>query len=241
MKYFSILFSVFLFGQNAPLAIKINSIVANDSLSNRRIYSINYQVENNTNQELQFFLNPTSLIAQAASSLTLFTVYKMYRNGAFDAMDGPFYEKMYPEQDEIKSMQDSQSPESKKFIAEIVDKISRTKKEYLENYKANGGTSTDEAWIYKNQSLLKTVISLKPREVKNFTIATSWWRNRYFKIEDNEFYLNENDKFEIQFALILNKSDRGDALSEKEFSKIKNNPNFIEGTFLSNLIEISFN
>ena len=241
MKYILVLFSVFLYGQNVPLTVKISSIVANDSLPKRRIYSINYQVENNTNHEVQFFLKPTSLIAQAASSLTLFTVYKMYRNGVFDAMDGPFYEKRYAEQDEIHDIHDQQAPQNKKFIAEVVDKINKIKKEYLENYRAKGGASTDEAWIYKNQSLLQTVITLQPHEVKNFTITTSWWRNRYFKIEDNEFYLNENDKFEMQLALILNKSDRKEALSEVEYSQIKNNPNFIEGTFLSNLAEISFN
>lgn len=89
--------------------------------------------------------------------------------------------------------------------------------------------------------MLNTIVALKPNEIKNFTIETSWRRNRYFKILDYEFYLDEKDKFEIQLDLILNKSDRKEFLSEGAFLKIKKNPNFIEGTFESNRMEISFN
>ena len=238
MKYFLILFSVLVFGQHIPLAIKINSIVANDSLSTKRRYQINYQIENKTNNEVRFFLKPNTFIAQAASSLTLFTVYKMYRNGVFDAMDGPFYEKMYAEHDAIN---DLDSTKKEALILKITERLKTTKKAYLENYQRNGGTSTDENWIYKNQNLLQAAITLKPNEIKKYTIEASWRRNRYFKIEDSEFYLDEKDKFEIQLALILNKSDRAEALSKTEYLAIKNDPNFIEGTFLSNITAISFN
>ena len=88
---------------------------------------------------------------------------------------------------------------------------------------------------------MNTIVTLQPNEVKNFVIQTSWHRNRYIKIADYEFYLDEKDKFEIQLLLILNKSDRKQFLTEKELSNIKNNLNFIEGTVTSNRMEISFN
>ena len=241
IQFLCLLFSLTSFAQNVPLAIKINSITSSDSLAARRVYKINYQIENKTNHEVQFFLKPTSLIAQAASSLTLFAVYKMYRNGVYDAMDGPFYEKMYIEQDEIQDLYNDNPVKAKAFVATLQEKYDKQKKESFENYKLSGGTSSDENWILKNQNLLKSIVVLKPNEIKTFTIETSWRRNRYFKIEDNEYYLDEKDIFEIQLHLILNKSNRQDHLSEKEFLEIKNNPNFLEGTVESNRMKISFN
>lgn len=128
MKLFLFLFSVLCFGQNEPLILKINSITSSDSLVTRRVYQINYQIKNNTNNEVQFFLNPTSFTAQAASSLTLFTVYKIYRNGIYESMDGPFYEKMYTEQDEIQDIQDYYSPQGAAFVLKIKEKYDKLKK-----------------------------------------------------------------------------------------------------------------
>ena len=211
------------------------------NIQNGDIFEINYQIENTTPREVQFFLNPTSLIAQAASSMTLFTVYKMYRNGVYDTMDGPFYEKMYPEQDEMEDITDYNSPDAMAFISKLKQKYQDRKKQYINDYKKNGGESTNEDWIVNNQKLMNTIVTLQPNEVKNFVIQTSWHRNRYIKIADYEFYLDEKDKFEIQLLLILNKSDRKQFLTEKELSNIKNNLNFIEGTVTSNRMEISFN
>lgn len=241
MKFFLLFISLASLAQNNPLNIKINSVNYNDSLANRRVYQINYQIENTSNNDVQFFLNPNSLIAQAASSMTLFTVYKMYRNGVYDAMDGPFYEKNFTEQDDVEDMKDFNSPTATALLVKLQEKYKKLKDDYVAVYKKNGGLNSDEQWIFKNQKLLQSIVTLQPGQTKNFTIKTSWRRNRYFKIADNEYYLDEKDKFEIQLQLILNKSDRNAELSATEFLKIKSNPNFIEGTFTSNRSEISFN
>lgn len=241
MKFFLLFISLASLAQNNPLNIKINSVNYSDSLANRRVYHINYQIENTTNNEVQFFLNPNSLIAQAASSMTLFTVYKMYRNGIYDAMDGPFYEKNFAEQDDVEDMKDFNSPTATALLVKLQEKYKKLKDDYVAVYKKNGGLNSDEQWVFKNQKLLQSIVTLQPGQTKNFTIKTSWRRNRYFKIADNEYYLDEKDKFEIQLQLILNKSDRNAELSATEFLKIKSNPNFIEGTFTSNRSEISFN
>lgn len=241
MKFFLLFISLASLAQNNPLNIKINSVNYNDSLANRRVYQINYQIENTSNNDVQFFLNPNSLIAQAASSMTLFTVYKMYRNGVYDAMDGPFYEKNFAEQDDVEDMKDFNSPTATALLVKLQEKYKKLKDDYVADYKKNGGLNSDEQWIFKNQKLLQSIVTLQPGQTKNFTIKTSWRRNRYFKIADNEYYLDEKDKFEIQLQLILNKSDRNAELSATEFLKIKSNPNFIEGTFTSNRSEISFN
>ena len=241
MKFFLLFISLVSLAQNNPLNIKINSVNYNDSLANRRVYQINYQIENTTNNDVQFFLNPNSLIAQAASSMTLFAVYKMYRNGVYDAMDGPFYEKNFAEQDDVEDMKDFNSPTATALLVKLQEKYKKLKDDYVAVYKKNGGLNSDEQWVFKNQKLLQSIVTLQPGQTKNFTIKTSWRRNRYFKIADNEYYLGEKDKFEIQLQLILNKSDRNAELSATEFLKIKSNSNFIEGTFTSNRNEISFN
>ena len=241
MKFILLLFAALTFGQVSLVSIKINTITNADENPARRIFKIDYQIENNTDKEVQFFLKPNTLIAQAASSMTLFIVYKIYRNGAYESMDGPFYEKIYDEQEEVFDITDYKSPKAIAYILKIKEKYEQLRQDYINEYKNTNGENKDEIWILKNQKLLKSIVTLKPNEVKYFTIETSWRRNRYFKIEDEEYYLNENDKFEIQLNLILNKSDRKEFLTNEEFLKIKNNPNFLEGTFQSNLKELSFN
>ena len=75
---------------------------------------------------------------------------------------------------------------------------------------------------------------------QNFIIQTNWNKKRYYKIDDNEYYLNENDKFEIELSLYLDKTNRKNSLSPEEFSKINSDGNFIQGTFTSNKMEVNF-
>ena len=138
-------------------------------------------------------------------------------------------------------MKDFNSPTATALLVKLQEKYKKLKDDYVAVYKKNGGLNSDEQWVFKNQKLLQSIVTLQPGQTKNFTIKTSWRRNRYFKIADNDYYLDEKDKFEIQLQLILNKSDRNAELSATEFLKIKSNPNFIEGTFTSNRSEISFN
>ncbi len=66
--------SNFIFSQN--IEVKINIITNNDISPKKRTNTINYQIENKTNNEISFFLTPNTLIANAASSMNLFTVYE---------------------------------------------------------------------------------------------------------------------------------------------------------------------
>ena len=94
MRIFILLFlcSFSIFAQNPKLEVIINSIETFPVHNSATEYHINYQIENKTANELSFFLIPNALIANSASSLTLFPVYKIYQNGIFENMDGPFFE-----------------------------------------------------------------------------------------------------------------------------------------------------
>jgi hypothetical protein len=234
---YSLLFLIS-FSVSAQIELKIDSITSNDSTPKKRTFEIKYHIKNLTSNPISFFLIPNSLIAHSASSLTLFPVYKIYQNGIFEDVDGPFYERQFKEQEQIEDLNDTE--QRKKLIEEITKKYTIEYKSIIEIYKNNGGTSTDEAWIYKNQKLLQHIITLKPNEINDFIIETHWNKERYYKIDDNEFYLDEKDKFEIELSLYLDKSNRKNSLSPEEFSKFKNDENFIEGTFISNKVEINF-
>jgi hypothetical protein len=238
MKNFYILFLLITVSVSAQIEVKIDSIISVDVSSKKRTFSINYHITNTTNKELSFFLIPNTLIANSASSLTLFPVYKIYQNGVFEDVDGPFYERVYKEQEDVENTNDVE--QRKKLIAIINQKYTSEYKTIIENYKKNGGTSTDDAWIFKNQKLLQTIVILKPNETKNYTIKTDWNKERYYKIDDNEFYLNENDKFEIELSLNLDKLNRKISLSPEEYSKFEKDKDFLQGTFTSNKMELNF-
>jgi hypothetical protein len=232
------LFFFVAFSVSAQIELKIDSISTTDTKPKKREFAINYHIKNLTNKEISFFLIPNSLIAHSASSLTLFPVYKIFQNGVFEDIDGPFYERAFKEQDDLEDLNDSDK--KKKLIEEITRKYTLEYQVLIENYKKNGGKSTDDMWIFKNQKLLQHIETIKPNEIKNFIIQTNWNKKRYYKIDDNEYYLNENDKFEFELSLYLDKSNRKNSLSPEEFSTINNNENFIQGTFTSNKMEINF-
>ena len=226
------------FGQNKPLELKIDSITSVDLSSKKRAFTIKYHITNTTNKEVSFFLIPNTLIANSASSMTLFPVYKIYQNGIFEDVDGPFHERIYVEDGAIENTDEEEK--RKTLLEERTAKRLLKYNTLIENYKKNGGTNTDELWIYKNQKLLQNIVVLKPNETKNFEIKTNWNKERYFKIDDNEFYLNEKDNFQIELCLFLNKSNRNNELSSEEFSGFESDKNFLQGEFISNKMDLNF-
>lgn len=240
-KYLLFLFfPVLVLAQNQPITVKINSIES--KIINPKIerFLIHYQIENKTNHPVSFFLYPTTLIANAASSMTLYPIYKLYVNNMFQELDGPFFEKEYEGWEIIEEIEDKTAEHSKIIIEEIKNKAIAKNQKIFEDYFKNGGKNTDYEWIYTNQKLLKSVITLQPYEIKPFEIVTSWDQNRYFIQDDIEYYLNENENFTFELTLDLKKALLKSQLTDGEFSKIEKDPNFIQGVFVSNKMKINF-
>ena len=234
-----ILLSVSLSAQEVPLKFEIDSIANNNLNSKRRVYSIHYHVENKTNHPVSFFLIPHSLIANAASSMTLFPVYRIFQNDVATELDGPFFEK-YDRDEVLLELSDLKDPDFESKAKNFMKKINEDRRNTLEIYKKNGGKSNDELWIYENQKLLASKIILQPNEVKKLKIVTSWDKKRYY-IQDNiEFYLNENDKYEIEFTFNLMKTLFKDKLSEAEFKALEIDKNLVQGVFITNKMAIDF-
>lgn len=238
--YFIFLISFSVLAQNQKLGVTITSITTEDISASNTEYHINYQIENKTSEELSFFLLPNALIANTASSLSLYPVYRMYQNGVFEDMDGPFFEYETEDELEYAKIDDKTSAEAKKLLNKIETKKSYIAKYFYKKYKDEGGKSDDFQWVYNRQKLLNNIIILKPRETKSFTIKTLWNKNRFIKNDDLEFYLDENNTIEIELILDLKTNLFKDQLSEEDLVKINANPNFIRGDFVSNKMKIEF-
>ena len=239
--YLVLLFSIVTFSQNKDLLVKINAITFEDLQPNKRKYNINYQIENLTKHEISFFLTPNTLIANAASSMTLYTVYKIYINGEFTPLDGPFFEKYGTDWEAFReNNKNLNKAEFQKLVEKIFADYQNTNKSIIENYRKNSSKIYDDQWILQNDNLMKSKITLKPNEIKILKIQTNWDKDRYFKQDDLEYYLDEKDNYEFELILDLKKTAYQNQLSTEEYSTIEKNKNFIEGIFTSNKILIDF-
>lgn len=228
------------FAQNPKLQVKINSITTFPVHNSATEYHINYQIENETTNELSFFLIPNALIANSASSLTLFPVYKMYQNVVFEDMDGPFFEYETKDDLEYSKIENKESEEAKNLLKKIQISQGTIAMDNYKKYKDNGGESEDFQWIYYRQRLLNSVVTMKPNETKTFTIKTLWNKNRYIKNDDLEFYLDQNNTIEIELILDLKTNLFQDQLTKEDLQNINKNPSFISGQFTSNKMKIEF-
>lgn len=238
----AVLISFSVFSQHKPLEVKIDSIQTDNSNPKKRTFLIHYHIENLTNEDISFFLHPNTLIANAASSLTLFPIYKIYQNNDFIPLDGPFYERLGSEDwNRYNEITDKNSAEAKALIKKITADYETRKKTIIEDYKRKGGKSNDEFWIMNNLHLLQAKMTLKPKEIKPLVIKTNWDKERYFLQDDLEYYLDEKDTFELELTLHLIKTYFKDRLSAEEYAAIAKDKNFIEGIFTSNKININLN
>jgi hypothetical protein len=237
----SFLFCISALGQNAAIQIKINSITANNDNPKARVFIINYQIENKTVKPISFFLNPERIVSQAASKMTLLPIYKIYINGVETNLDGPFLEK-----DGINWVQkfenivDYDSAEAQSITKQVYIDIVAQDKITVDNFRKNNTSKQEAYWIIDRNKILNAKIKLNPKEIKKFTIQTSWNLERYFEQDDIEYLLDERDKYKFELVLDLKKTTFKDCLLPEEFAALEKDKNCIEGIFKSNQVDINF-
>ncbi len=228
-----LLFSNVMLAQNPVLKVVIDQIKIQDLLPDKTGYTIFYHIQNQSDNDVSMFLNPKTFIANAAASMTLFPYYKIYQNRLYQNLDGPFFENTDDD-----TFQNNQTAEQN--LEAYYQKQAQNDIETIKKYKQNGGTSTDEIWILQNQEILASKMTLKKQETQHFQIKTVWNKQRYYKQDNIEYYLDQNDYFDIELTLDLKKTVFKDRLTELEYQEIQANPNFIEGVFVSNKSKIEF-
>jgi len=206
------------FGQNPPIAIKIDAITSFDSIPSERKFTFNYNIENLTDKEVSFFLNPDSFIPNSRASMSRACFYKIYQNLEVMEMDNIFINR----KDEFVKAEFEKA------------KTDEEKKAFFKKYMGIDISAPTENLI------LKEVITLKPLEKKLFSKTLLWNKKRYFKIDDVEYYIDELIPHYFELSIHLIKEEAKGELSDQEFQKIMADKSFIKGWFTSNRMEINF-
>ena len=234
-----ILFSFTTFAQNPALKLEINSITSIDSIPTERIFSIKYQIENLTNNNVTFFLNPNKLIANSRASMSKNVAYNLYEYDEKLYLVEVFSNRMLLDLDKI--LKSSTTDEEKnKFIKEFLKNSLNIDMDSIPKGEENEKDFEKYFSKKKNDTHLQSIMSLTPKEIKKYEIKVIWDKTRYYKIDDIEFYLNEDLPHYIDLTINLMKEEFKDKLTDNEYKKIMSDPNFLKGWFTSNKMEINF-
>jgi hypothetical protein len=208
--------------QSQQLSVRIDSIATDDSNSKERKFTIYYNISNLSDEKISFFLKPDALTNSVRSSGTNTPCYIIYSEDEVMNVSGILRTKINAE-DEVTEIKREHEKNLKKIMAAPKDSI--------------------DEYIQKNTSdrLLQDIFSLNPKEVKKISHVFSWNKERYHKLDDHEYYIDENKRHYIKIFVTLPKEQYKDQLMAAEFEKIMTDPNFIKGAFVSNKMEINFN
>ena len=218
-------------GQVIPLRLKIDAINYNDSI-NKRTFTINYHIENLTNKELTYFLNPTDFISNTRASLATKIAYKIYQDDDLINVDD-----IVIDENTFKIKSKLKEAKTDKEKALIVDEYLKT-----EGLNLNDNNPIDSLTLskLKAEKLLSSMQTIRPNETKSYTKKLFWDKTRYYKLDDNEFYLDEKSNHYLEISITLLKEEYQKTVSKEMFETITKNTNFVKGSFVSNRHLINF-
>ncbi len=201
IKLLLIFFSSFLFAQNSIIDLKIDSVEVADSNAKERKYIVNYHIENRSDKKIAFLLDTTNndtitgvktnrirpnlyqddiivkdfIFMKNYDYPSVFTFISNLRNSKTDA-----------EEEAIKN-----NPEFKKLKIHpaFLEKIIERKKP---DYK--------KIRLFENNTIYKTLKTLEPKETQHYQLILYWDKERYFKNEENEYYLEATSNYTLELA-----------------------------------------
>lgn len=88
--------------------------------------------------------------------------------------------------------------------------------------------------------IIKNIQEMKPNETREYSTTFNWDKNRYFKNDVMEYYIDENEPHFFELHMNLMKEELLSNFSEEEKNEILKDKNFIKGWFTSNKVEINF-
>lgn len=231
------------FGQ--PISIQIDSIISKDSLNYEREFKLTYSVINNTSDTLKLFFNPNGLIPSTGGSMSKNPYYKIYENGNFIQIGGIFTTKnkeisrFLGNNSDVKTQEDFE----KKYIEFISYYYKTPLDSLLKIYSEKGFDNVLNFQKDKASVILKKERNnyqiLRPNEKMECFAILYWDKKRYFYIEPNEYYLDENEKHYFEITLVALKEDFKGKIDDTLYDKIIKDPHFIKGVFISNKVEIN--
>lgn len=241
MKYFFfLLFPMLFFGQNKPLKINIVSITSVDSISEERKFTIRYSIENTTDKEVSFFLEPEKLFPAHSNAMATGIFYKLFQEKDELIINGIFSNKKFKNIDGFPDFSKlSNDAEREKAMRKYIEEYMKKESDSIEKLTKNGVTEIEAHKIRASTSLLKALCTLKPKETKTYITEWYWDKKRYFKRDEFEYYLNEKSTFYVQFYLFLMKEQYQNKLTTTDYETLMKIPDFIKGVYQSEKVEIN--
>ncbi len=218
---------------SAQIELKIDHISFLDSIPTERKFTINYHIENLTDKEVSFFLYPKTLTPNLRASQSKTIIYKIYEETDLLDIEDVFNNKK--REAFIKKLEEAKTQKEKDSLLSIF-----FKKEMNMDYQAMINKDEKELLKHEKELVLNSIISLKPKEKILYTKTLNWDKTRYYKILDNEYYINEDKPHFIELSINLDKVGYNYNLESEEFEKITSQMNFVQGTFTSKKMEINF-
>jgi hypothetical protein len=219
MKYFYLLFLCLnAFSQSKPLELKVISLTEIDSIG-ERTYSLDFSISNKTDKTIHFILNTENLIPIGSGSMNPSVYYKIYENENSIDVRSIFTGKRT-------RMYFKNETEMQKYNDSIQTAFTnRTPEMMLEESK---------------KATLKNIQELKSGETLNYSSTFRWDKNRYFKNDVMEYYIDEKEPHFFELHINLMKEELLSKFSQEEQNEILKDKNFIKGWFTSNKVEINF-
>lgn len=217
--------------------MKIDSIKTDDSNPKERQFTINYHIENLSNNSVSIYLQSNKITPNAVASMSLNTIYKIYKDKDFINIAGVFENYQDPIDEKSNLLID---PEyyNKLIIKSgfTISKLDSVFKKYNENKEI----IIDDFDLPNTSKLNDLKVMFSPKETKNFSVKCSWNKKRYFKNGDEEYYLDEKSDYFIEFVLVLSVEKLKNRLKPEDFELLKNDKTYVNGVFTSNKIKIDF-
>ena len=217
-------FSISCFAQNIALGIKIDSITSKDPTPNERKFTISYHIENRSEKPISFILKPDYITSNATSSMAYNPAYRLYQSDEIINTENVF---------------------NTKIIKEAIERLNKEM-----DYKitqSNNGPRIDVHYdlekmkTARSQEILKSIVKLNPKEIRNFKTTLNWDKNRHSEYFGNEYYLDEKATHYFDLCINLFKEEFKEKLLPEDFKKLMENKTIIKGWVQSNKMEINFN
>lgn len=231
-KLFYLFFFVAL-SVSAQIELKIDSIISLDTIPTERKFTLNYHLENLTDKEVSFFLYPKTFTPNLRASQSKTIIYKIFQES--DLLDIEDVFKNKKREAFFKKLEEAKTQKEKDSLLSIF-----FKKEMNLDFQTMIKKDGKELLKQEKELVVNSIISLKPKEKILYTKTLNWDKTRYYKIVDNEYYINEDKAHFIELSINLMKDGFNYNLEPEEFEKITGKMNFIQGTFTSNKMEINF-
>jgi hypothetical protein len=198
---FFLLFSSFLFSQNSTVELKIDSITVSDSIANERQYTVHYHLKNLTDKKISFLLDTTN--NDTITGVNTNRMYpKVYQDGRavknFIFMKNYDYPSVYKFITDFRNSKTEEEEEAIKNNPEF--KKLKIHPMCLEKIIERREPDYKKLRLFENTIIYKTLKTLEPKETQHYELILYWDKERYFKNEDTEYYLDAENKYAIELS-----------------------------------------